>query len=213
MDLFESLLVCYYVQMNSEIEAKFLNIDHDAMRAKLTALGAELEQPMRMMKRVVVHTQAMTDKNAFLRIRDEGHRATVTYKQFDDDSIDGAKEYEMVVSDFETAVNIFQESGLVYDTYQESKRENWRLNDVEIMLDEWPWLHPYIEIEAPSEEAVRRIARLLDLDWNDAMFGGVANVYRHQYPHIGEEGRIEINQNWPIIKFEDDAPELLLPSV
>lgn len=198
--------------MNSEIEAKFLDVNHDTIRTKLTTLGAKLEQPMRMMKRVVVHTQSMTEKNAFLRIRDEGHRATVTYKQFDDDSIDGAKEYEIVVSDFESAVNIFKESGLVYDTYQESKRENWRLDDIEIMLDEWPWLNPYIEIEATSEEAVRRVAMLLDLDWSDAMFGGVANVYKHQYPHIGEEGRIQINQNWPIIKFHDDAPELLKQS-
>lgn len=195
--------------MNSEIEAKFPNVNHDALRIKLTELGATLEHPMRMMKRVVVHTPSMTEKNAFVRIRDEGHRATITYKQFDEDSIDGAKEYEVIVSDFDSAVNIFKESGLVYDTYQESKRENWRLDDVEIMLDEWPWLNPYIEIEATSEDAVRHAAELLNLDWSEAIFGGVANIYKHQYPHIGEEGRIQINQNWPIIKFQDDIPELL----
>jgi adenylate cyclase class 2 len=198
--------------MNSEIEAKFLNIDHDKVRVKLAGLGAKLEQPMRIMKRVVIHTQGMTEKNAFLRIRDEGHRTTVTYKQFDDDSIDGAKEHEIVVDDFESTVNIFKESGLVYDTYQESKRENWRLGDVEIMLDEWPWLNPYIEIEGTSEGTVRHVAELLDLDWNDAVFGGVANAYKNQYPHIGEDGAIQINQNWPIIKFQDDAPELLKQS-
>jgi adenylate cyclase class 2 len=99
---------------------------------------------------------------------------------------------------------------LVYDTYQESKRENWKLDDVEIMLDEWPWLNPYIEIEASSEADVRRVAAMLELDWGEAMFGGVANVYKHQYPHIGEEGRAQINQNWPIIRFQDDAPGLLV---
>lgn len=198
--------------MNSEIEAKFLNLDHEMIRSKLIALGAMLEQPMRMMKRVVVHTPDMTDKNAFLRIRDEGYRATITYKQFDADSIDGAKEYEVIVSDFDSAVSIFQASGLIYDTYQESRRENWRVGGVEVMLDEWPWLHPYIEIEGESEEAVRNVASLLNLKWEDAMFGGVANVYRYQYPHIGDEGRIQINQNWPIIRFEDEMPELLRES-
>ena len=34
--------------MNTEIEAKFLNIDHDAIRAKLEALGGVLEQPLRL---------------------------------------------------------------------------------------------------------------------------------------------------------------------
>jgi adenylate cyclase class 2 len=151
----------------------------------------------------------MTVKNAFLRIRDEGHRTTITYKQFDEDSIDGAKEYEIVVSDFEEAVNIFKESGLVYDTYQESKRENWRLDNVEIMLDEWPWINPYIEIEGKSEEAIRRVAHQLSFNWDQVVFGDVTNVYKHQYPHLGEEGRNEINLNWPVIKFGEEAPELL----
>lgn len=195
--------------MDTEIEVKFLNTNHDSIRAKLSALGAIVENPMRMMRRVVVHTPEMTKKNAFLRIRDEGYRTTITYKQFDSDSIDGAKEFEVEVSDFDTAANIFKESGLIYDTYQESKRENWRLGDVEIMLDEWPWIHPYIEIEGKSEELVRHVAELLDLDWKSAVFGGVANVYRHQYPHIGEEGIAQINSNWPIIKFSDSPPRLL----
>jgi len=195
--------------VNSEIEAKFIDIDHDTIRAKLVVLGATLEQPMRMMKRVVVHTPAMTQKHAFLRIRDEGYRTTITYKQFDEDSIDGAKEYEVVVSDFETAVNIFKATGLVYDTYQESKRENWLIDGVEIMLDEWPWLHPYLEIEAATETDVRRVAALLDLQWEDAVFGDVTNIYKRQYSHIGEAGGDEIKLNWPIIRFEDEAPELL----
>lgn len=196
--------------MNSEIEAKFLNVDHDYIRQQLVSLGAILEQPMRLMRRVVIHTPAMNEKNAFVRVRDEGYRTTVTYKQFDDDTIDGAKEYEMIASDFDSAVNIFKEAGLTYDTYQESKRENWVLDGVEIMLDEWPWLNPYLEIEGESEQAVQVIARALNLSWDEAMFGGVASIYNHQYPHIGEAGRIEINQNWPIIKFEDSIPQLLL---
>lgn len=37
--------------MKPEIEAKFLNVDHDALRAKLQGLGAECVQPMRITKR------------------------------------------------------------------------------------------------------------------------------------------------------------------
>jgi len=195
--------------MNTEIEAKFINIDHDDMRLKLRALGAELEQPMRTMRRVVVHTPQMSEKNAFIRVRDEGHRTTITYKQFDEDSVEGAKEYETVVGNFDDIVNILTMGGLKYDTYQESKRENWRINNVEIMLDEWPWLSPYIEIEGPSEKELRDLAKQLGLNWDEAMFGGVANVYLDQYPHIGKDGVNEINQNWSIIKFDNQPPQLL----
>ena len=195
--------------MQSEIEAKFLNVDHDLIRTKLASLGAELEQPMRIMRRVVIHSPEMAKKNAFVRVRDEGYRTTITYKQFNQDSIDGAKEYEVQVSDFDTAVALLTASGLAYDTFQESKRENWKLGNIEIMLDIWPWLDPYIEIEASTENDVRTAAEKLDFAWEDAVFGGVANAYLKQYPHIGESGINEINQNWPVIKFTDPMPDLL----
>lgn len=195
--------------MNTEIEVKFSGVDHDSLRNKLRELGATLEEPMRLMRRVVIHTPEMTQKNAFVRVRDEGYRVTITYKQFDEDSLAGAKEHEIIASSFDDAINIFSAAGLVYDTYQESKRENWRLGDVEVMLDEWPWLQPYIEIEGPSEEIVRDCANKLRLDWSDGVFGGVANLYRQQYPHIGDEGIHTINQNWPQIKFNNPKPPLL----
>lgn len=195
--------------MKSEVEAKFLNVNHDELRTKLAKLGAILEHPMRAMRRVVIHTPAMTEKNAFVRVRDEGSRITITYKQFDEDSIDGAKEHEVEVSDFDAAVGIFTAAGLEYDTFQESRRENWKLGDTEIMLDEWPWLNPYVEIEGPAEESVRTLATKLGFDWADAIFGGVANAYRIQYPHIGEQGVTEINQNWSVIKFSEPKPDLI----
>lgn len=196
--------------MNTEIEAKFVNVNHDEIRTRLQQLGATLERPNRLMRRVVIHTPEMSARDAFVRIRDEGHRTTITYKQFDADSVDGAKEYEVEVSSFDEAINIFKAAGLVHDTFQESKRENWILDGVEIMLDEWPWLHPYLEIEGPSEEHVQEVARKLGFDWSEAVFGGVANVYRQQYPHIGPEGNAIINQEWSMIKFSDPLPELLL---
>lgn len=198
--------------MNTEIEAKFVDVNHDDIRDRLKRLGATLEQPMRLMRRVVIHTPRMTEKNAFVRIRDEGYRTTITYKQFDSDSVDGAKEYEVQADSFDTAINIFSEAGLVYDSFQESRRENWMLNGVDIMLDEWPWLNPFIEIEAPSVNEIKSLAIKLELPWDSALFGGVSGVYCFQYPHIGDKGRYEINQNWTEIKFDGPMPDLLKAS-
>lgn len=124
--------------MTTEVEAKFVNVDRQAIRTKLRSLGATLDKPMRLMKRVTINNDFLKAKDSFVRIRDEGDKTTVTYKQFTEQSVDGAKEIEIVVSDFETAVELFDAAGLVHSSFQESKRETWKLGDVEVMLDLWP---------------------------------------------------------------------------
>ena len=192
--------------MKNEIEAKFVNIEVDTMRLKLTDLGAELTLPMRDMKRVTIDTPELKSKDAFIRVRDEGNKTTLTYKQFDALSLDGVKEIEVTVSDFDTTVALLEQAGLPYRSLQESRRETWRLNNVEIVIDEWPWLDPYIEIEGPDEESVISTAEQLGFDWNDAIFGDVMAAYRVQYPHLA---LVDTVGNIPIVRFGDPLPELL----
>ena len=192
--------------MNTEIEAKFVNTDHDAVRENLKALGATLEQPMRDMRRVTIDNASMKAKDAFLRVRDQGDKVTMTYKQYDELSVDGTKEIEVEVSDFEKTVAMLAEVGLVHGSYQETKRETWRLGSTEIVLDVWPWLDPYIEIEGESEEAVRQVAADLGFDWDDAVFGDVMAAYRIQYPHLTTKDTVG---NVPEVKFGDPLPDLL----
>lgn len=192
--------------MQTEIEAKFLDVDHEAVRATLRTLDAQCVQPMRLMRRVTIENPSLVEKNAFVRVRDEGHRVTMTYKQFDQLSVDGAKEIEIVVSDFDSAVQLLEAAGLPAQSFQESKRETWQLGDVEIVLDEWPWLKPYIEIEARSEALVRHAAEQLGFDWTAAAFGDVMVAYRAEYPHLQSTdtvGRVAL------VKFGDPLPALL----
>ncbi len=190
--------------MNTEIEVKFVNIDHDTIRSKLKEIGALLEQPMRLMRRVTIDTDLMKSKNAFLRVRDEGHKVTVTYKQFDTLSVDGAKEIEIIVNAFQSTVDILNAAGLHYKSFQESKRETWRLGEVEIVLDLWPWLNPYIEIEAQSEEALKTMTNILGLDWSEAVFGDVMEAYKIQYPHLTQNDTVG---NIPLVRFDDPLPD------
>jgi len=62
--------------MNAEIEAKFLDVDHDEVRLAPEAIGAECEQPMRLMRRMTFDNTSMKAKGAFARVRDEGRRVT-----------------------------------------------------------------------------------------------------------------------------------------
>ena len=192
--------------MQQEIEAKFLYINHDDMRARLQNAGAHLEQPMRLMRRVVIDYKdnRMQGGNSWIRVRDEGDKITLTYKTSEEHSFGGATEIEVEVSDYQKTIDIFVAAGLQVTTKQETKRETWTLGDAEVVLDEWPWLEPFIEIEAPSEEAVKKAASLLGLDWKDAVFGSVTTAYRHQYPEITKAQHISAI---PEISFDLPAPD------
>lgn len=169
--------------MQVEIEVKFIDVDIDDVRSRLKKAGATLEQPMRDMRRQVFYLTDRT-KDAYVRVRDEGDKTTMTYKQFDGHSLTGASEAEVVVSDFETARTILIESGLEPKSYQETRRETWRLNGVEIVIDEWPWIPAFIEIEGPSEESVKRVASELGFDWSNGVFGGATQAYRASFPDL-----------------------------
>lgn len=196
----------YTYFMTTEFEAKFCNVDHDEVRNKLKELGAKLVHPMRLMRRVTIDNDYMkTDKDAFVRIRNQGDKTTITYKQFDDLSVDGAKEIEVEVDDFEKAVSLFAEAGLPYRSFQESKRETWELEGCTIELDEWPWLDPYIEIEGQNSDEVKNTAKKLGYEWDDAVFGDVMAAYRVQYPHLSDKDTVG---NIESVRFGDKLPKL-----
>jgi len=185
--------------MKTEIEVKFCDIDIDATRETLARGGAVCEQPMRLMRRAIIETEQLAKRDAFIRVRDEGHRTTLTYKQFDETSLTGAKEIEVTVSDFDATVALLEQVDLVHKSFQESRRETWRLGDVEVVIDEWPHLNPYVEIEGASEAGVKQAAERLGFVWSDAVFGSVTEVYQHQYP----EGSARELINMPLISFEE----------
>ncbi len=56
--------------MNNEIEAQFLDIDKEDIRAKLKKFGAKLVKPEVLMKRVVFSL----DDHRYARVRDEGRQ-------------------------------------------------------------------------------------------------------------------------------------------
>jgi adenylate cyclase class 2 len=193
--------------MNAEIEAKFLKINHDQIQERLKEQGAELEHPMRLMRRVVFGDAHMREKHGWIRVRDEGEKVMIAYKQTDALTIDGVKEIETTVGDFDAAVAIFRQFDMEKESYQESKRETWRLDGVEIALDEWPWLEPFIEVEGRSEAAVKDVAARLGLDWNNAYHGSVMTAYSVQYPWLNTDDKIG---DLPRVCFGDPLPELFV---
>lgn len=197
--------------MKTEIEVKFADIDIDEIRKRLQAVGAVCEQPMRLMKRALIEESHHQAEHSFIRVRDEGDKITLTFKRRADaaaSKIDSVKELEVEVSDFDKTVEIFSEAGWKYKTFQESKRETWKLDGVEIVIDEWPWLKPYLEIEGETEAELKEAAKKIGLDWKKVIMGHIDALYERQYEfQNGIRGVIDL----PEVRFSDPIPELFVP--
>lgn len=191
--------------MKPEIEAKFLDVDHDTLRVKLRDAGAECVQPMRLTKRKnydYPDWRLDRDKHAWVRVRDSGNKITLDYKQLDNREFDGTKEVSIKIDSVEAADAFLQAIGLVQVNYQETRRESWRLGECEIELDEWPWIKPFLEIEGPDEQAVKGCAAKLGLDWSQACHGSVEVAYRAEYDVSDED-----IDRAPLITFDTAVPE------
>ncbi len=187
--------------MNNEIEAQFLDINKDEIRAKLRSIGAELKKPEVLMRRVVFYT----GEHSFARVRDEGAgKIVMTYKNISDDkSIMGTKEVNVEIDNFENGVLFLKGCGLQAKAEQESYRERWMFGETEICIDTWPWIPTFIEIEAPTESEVWDVAAKLGFTKAQAKFGSVDSTYNHYYG-VDED---VINQYTPKILFAMDPPE------
>lgn len=193
--------------MKPEIEAKFLDADHDALRAKLKELGAECVQPMRVMKRQGFDFPdgRLRDKNnGWVRVRDEGDKITMSYKQLNNRELDGTHEVQITVDNFDSAGEFLKALGMERNVFQVTKRESWRLGEFEIELDEWPWAKPYVEMEGPDEAGLKDLAAKLGLDWSKVCHGSVEIVYQGEYD-VTDEDIYTI----PNINFDDPVPDWL----
>lgn len=132
--------------MAKEFEIKFLGISKEAVRAKLQNTGLTCTQEEFLMKRKTFHSPNLKQGEWF-RVRKEYSKTTMTYKCIHASEIDGVEEHEVNVSDFDTASEILVKTGLRNTSTQENLREVWRNDEIEVCIDTWPGLNPYIEIE------------------------------------------------------------------
>lgn len=192
--------------MQTEVEAKFPNIDPVSFRGVLFKVGAKQEYPEALMRRrnFDYDDHRLEKIGGWIRVRDEGNKVTLTYKQLNDRTLHGTKEIEVIVNDFDKTCDLLISIGLISKAYQETKREKWKLGEVEITIDTWPWVTPFVELEAPDENSLKSTAELLGLDWSKAMHGSVETIYQMHYDFTEEE-----IDRWPTITFIPEPDWLL----
>ena len=119
--------------------------------------------------------------DGFGRVRKEGEKITLTIKKFR--MISGnkmAEEFQVNVDSFQGACEILDAAGFTKQQFQEKYREAWTLPSAdvhEIVLDTYPGLKMYIEVECASEEAMLETCKSLGFDPKCSLSGTTDEVY------------------------------------
>lgn len=168
---------------NKEVEVRFLEIDKEALIKKLRDLGAK-DLGEDLLQEVIIYDKEFTWRDggkSLLRLRTRNNKTELTFKHRNSHAIGDTEEIEFEVSDKDKAELLLNRLGFVSFRHQEKKRHTFELNNVVVDIDTWPRVPTYVELEGQSEEDLRKIAALLDLDWNKAVLENPRVVIEKYY--------------------------------
>ena len=189
--------------MDVEYEATFESVDKDQLRSRLTSAGAKLLKEEFLQKRTVFNLPSSTNVlGGWARVRDEGDKITVSVKAVTGTKITDQKEVSLIVDSYQRAEQFLLVSGFNQKAYQETLRELWALNEVEVTIDTWPFLDSFVEVEGASETEVQVVSELLGFNWKNARFCAVDQLYEEKYG----VSKNQINNETPLIIFDMANP-------
>ena len=162
-----------------EYEVRVLEINKEEVQNKLKKLNATLIEDVFQKRYVYDFNPVIPGK--WIRLRTNGTTTTLTIKNVEASTIDGTKEIEIEVSDFETTNEILNELGYTARGKQENKRIKYNLNGVEVDIDSWPKIPTYLEIEGHNEEEVLNTLDILGIERDKATALDVQSIYKEIY--------------------------------
>lgn len=165
--------------MKTEYEVRILNINIIEMINKAKELGAV--KIGRYYQKRYVYDFNPPQKGHWIRLRSNGEETTLSIKEVESIEIDGTKELEIKVSDFETTNEFLEELGYFHRTFQENFRIEFTMDDVNLDFDIWPMIPPYLEIEGKNEIAVWSAIKKLGISKEQTTTDNVDIVYNKKY--------------------------------
>ena len=145
--------------MPLEYEYRYQNINKTKILKKIQELGGYKTGHWIFRVQVFIHSHK--NPNTYIRVRDEGHRITMTTKITNNKEF--INENEVIVSNFEQACAILLDTGCTKKYYYEKIREIWILNNAEICFDTNPGRPDLMEIETISKKELLKVVKELDL--------------------------------------------------
>jgi len=166
--------------MKTEIEARLLDINEEEFIELMRRFDAKFVGDWLMSRNVYDFNPI--DEGKWIRLRTNGEETTLTVKEIVDHSIEGTKEIEVVVSDFDATNEILNKLGYFARGSQTNRRIRYILDDVEIDIDFWPMIPTYVEFEADCQDKIKELCKKLDIEFNSLTTMSVPEIYDY-YGH------------------------------
>lgn len=127
--------------------------------------------------------------NKWIRLRQTGDQITITVKHILENCniTDGLQQYglssinetEVNVDSMEVANELLETLGFYHRNYQEKKRISYIYEplSLEIEIDTWPMIPPYVEVEGKSKEEIYKFIELLGYSKEHAKIANTSGVY------------------------------------
>jgi len=119
--------------------------------------------------------------NKWIRLRETDNLTTIATKNIlekkPDENRQPVLETEIGVSSILQSNELLEQFGFVYRNYQEKRRITFMVNNVEVDIDFWPLIPPYMEIES-TDEKINEIIDLLNLKDYEIVSCNTEEVYK-----------------------------------
>lgn len=176
-----------HLLLMQEIEIKILGIDVDEISNKLIELGAHREFEGLIKVKYFDNDSQIRDRGDLLRVREfERSHTEVTYKtnKRNEGGYKIYDEYELVSPEFEEACKFFESLGYETSCYYEKRRTVFSLEKAEIVIDEYPKIPPFMEIEASDQKIIEDLVKKLGLEENEKSSHTINGLLKEKYPDI-----------------------------
>lgn len=133
------------------------------------------DNPIQLMKK--------TNENfsKWIRLRQTDDETTITIKKIISNKgkykLDAVNELEFNVPSIEAGKEFLEDLGYFFARHQIKMRIAYDYKNTEIVIDKWPKLEPYIEIEGPTKEEIEEAVLMFGYNLEDAVVMNTDDVY------------------------------------
>ncbi len=166
-----------------EVEVKILEVDPEQIRKKLEELGAK-KTAEGIMKATLFDTEdgKMKKANQTLRLRDWNGKTEFCFKKKGESKeFKQKEEVETFVENFDAAAKILKGLGFTKTRYYEKKRESYELENIHFEIDSYPKIPVFIEVEAPTQEEVKKGVELLGFTMDKTTSMNAVEIIEKKY--------------------------------
>lgn len=149
----------------------------------------------------LINLMKKTNENfsKWIRLRQTGDETTITIKKIVDSKgeyeLDAVEELEFSVPSIEDGKQFLEDLGYFFARHQIKMRIAYDYKNTEIVIDKWPLIDPYIEIEGPTKKEIDETVEMLGFDLKDAIVINTDDVYLREGIDIYDDEHKDLSFN------------------